>query len=108
MTSGNPGFNNPYVKAVGVLTAFIAAAILLGDSLPGGEYAAVLLDEPINMSFMNDSTINFTYYPQVVNGSFHHSELWVYNYSDTTWYNVANNTTAIVNNSKNWIEYTFT
>ena len=94
-----------YVQVAGLLAAFVAAAVLSEDYVGDSHtVAGVLLGEPINKSIQNETTINFTYYPVVNNGSIHHVELWT---NETgTWTNVANNTTAVVNASYNYIEYT--
>jgi len=97
-------FQEAWVQVTGLLVLFLAIAAVEEQVIGDNVIAGVLLSQPINMSYVETSIVNFTYYP-VTNGTIHHAELWIYDYDLGSWAYAATNTTNVTNGTLNVIQY---
>lgn len=96
-----------WALSLSILSIFVVSAVheeLFVGGGDSGPVAGILINEPVNMSVSNVTTVNFGFYPVVGNGTFVNCSLWT-NETGTMqleeW-----NQSAIVNGSVNTIEHT--
>lgn len=90
-----------------ILVTLIGAAVINLD-YTGDSYTVmgVMLGEPPNTTIYNESTLTFTYYPVISNGTFYKCELWT---NETgSWALEETNTSEILNASMNSFTHTLT